>query len=217
MAKTSQTKSGSVQKQRVTKAAAAKPSKAAPGVKTAKAPAKKAVPATPRGAKASAKPVATAKKKAPAAPKKKAAPAAATKPAAAAKGAAKTAAANKLRFSKVDLKQFQLELLAMRDRISNQSGSMKTAALQRSEETNLEEDGTGAFMRLQALEQVGSQQILITKINEALHAISKGKYGICDTCGDLINKVRLSVLPFARNCIKCQSEMEQVIRHGRFR
>jgi len=119
-------------------------------------------------------------------------------------------------FSKQDLRQFQLELLAMRDRIANQSGVMKTAALQRSDEINVEEDGTDSFLRLQTLGQVGTQQSIITKINEALHAISKGTYGICDICGALINKERIAVLPFARNCITCQSEMEQRSnRHAR--
>jgi len=121
------------------------------------------------------------------------------------------------RFSKADLKEFQLELIAMRDRIADQSGSMRTAALQRSDEINPEEDGTDAFLRLQTLEQVGTQQGIVTKINEALHAISQGTYGVCDSCGELISKERLSVLPFARNCIKCQSEMEWSVRHGRFR
>lgn len=116
------------------------------------------------------------------------------------------------RFSKSDLEVFKIELLAMRDRITGQSGSMRNAALQRTDEINPEEDGTDAFMRLQTLEQVSSQQQLVTNIDESLRAIEKGTYGVCDTCGDLINKPRLSVLPFAKNCIKCQSELERPSR-----
>ena len=115
----------------------------------------------------------------------------------------------KPRFQKSDLDQFKSELLAMRDRITGQSGSMRTDALQRTDEINPEEDGTDAFMRLQTLEQVSSQQQIITNIDEALRAIEKGSYGVCDACGELINKPRLAVLPFAKNCIKCQSEMER--------
>lgn len=127
------------------------------------------------------------------------------------KAAAKPAAAEpkKPRFSKVDLDQFKVDLLAMRDRITGQSGSMRNDALQRTDEVNPEEDGTDAFMRLQTLEQVSSQQQIITNIDEALRAIDKGTYGVCDNCGELINKPRLAVLPFAKNCIKCQSEMER--------
>ena len=115
----------------------------------------------------------------------------------------------KPRLIKADLDQFKSDLLVMRDRITGQSGSMRSAALQRNDEINPEEDGTDAFMRLQTLEQVSSQQQIVTNIDEALRAIEKGSYGVCDTCGELINKPRLSVLPFAKNCIKCQSELER--------
>lgn len=120
----------------------------------------------------------------------------------------------KPRFSAHDLEHFRVELLAMRDRITGQSGSMRNDALQRTDEINPEEDGTDAFLRLQTLEQVSSQQLVITNIDEALRAIEQGTYGVCDMCGDLINKPRLTVLPFAQNCIKCQSEMERARRPG---
>jgi RNA polymerase-binding transcription factor DksA len=134
--------------------------------------------------------------------------------------AAKAAASRlltKTRFSKDDLKDFLRELLSMRDRINSQSGAMKSAALQRNDEVNLEEEGTDAFMRLQTLEQVGTQQGVVIKINEALDAIAKGMYGVCDNCNELITKARLAVLPFARTCIKCQAELEKADRHGRRR
>ncbi|MEI7898687.1 MAG: TraR/DksA C4-type zinc finger protein [bacterium] len=123
-----------------------------------------------------------------------------------------SAESKKPRFLKGALDRFKSELLLMRDRITGQSGSMRHAALQRNDETNHEEDGTDAFMRLQTLEQVSSQQQVIANIDEALRSIEKGNYGICSMCGELINKPRLAVLPFAKHCIACQSEMERPIR-----
>lgn len=117
-------------------------------------------------------------------------------------------------FNKTDLMQFKADLIAMRERITGQSGAMRHAALQRNDESNLEEDGTDAFMRLQTLEQVSSQQQIVSNIDEALRAIEKGYYGVCDICGELIRKQRLTVLPFAKNCIRCQSEMEKRTRRG---
>ncbi|HPB10666.1 MAG TPA: TraR/DksA C4-type zinc finger protein [Kiritimatiellia bacterium] len=128
--------------------------------------------------------------------------------------AATTADSKKPRFHKGDLEQFKTELLSMRERITGQSGSMRHAALQRNDEINPEEDGTDAFMRLQTLEQVGSQHRDIANIDDALRSIEKGTYGICEMCGELISKPRLAVLPFATNCIKCQSEMERMSRRG---
>ena len=123
-------------------------------------------------------------------------------------------ASKKPHFNKGDLAQFKSELLAMRERITGQSGAMRHAALQRNDEINPEEDGTDAFMRLQTLEQVGSQHRDIANIDDALRSIEKGNYGICEMCGELISKPRLAVLPFATNCINCQSEMERVSRRG---
>jgi RNA polymerase-binding transcription factor DksA len=178
-------------------------------------PAKKGVPSPAAPIKdLSKKPVKTASAPAPKAlpkplfkPVSKPAPKAPDKPAV-------RAEPKKPRLNGADLEQFKRDLLAMRDRITGQSGSMRNDALQRTDEINPEEDGTDAFMRLQALEQVSSQQLIIANIDESLRSIEKGTYGVCDACGDLINKPRLSVLPFAKNCIKCQSEMERVSRPG---
>ena len=128
---------------------------------------------------------------------------------------ASSAASKKPRFSKSDLEHFKTELITMRERITGQSGSMRSAALQRNDEMNPEEDGTDAFMRLQTLEQVGTQQREVANIDEALRSIEQGAYGICEMCGELISKPRLTVLPFATNCIKCQSEMEKASRSRR--
>ena len=139
------------------------------------------------------------------APAKKAAMPAAKKVPAASTPAAKTGN----HFSQKDLDNFRVVLLAMRDRITGQSDAMRTAALQRNDEINPEEDGTDAFIRLQTLTQVGTQHQIVAKINEALRSIEESTYGICDMCGALISKPRLKVLPFAKNCIHCQSKIEQ--------
>lgn len=115
-------------------------------------------------------------------------------------------------FSAADLLAFKKELLALRDKIQGRSGHMKNAALKGVDDINPEEDGTDAFLRLQTLDQVRSQHIDLVHINEALKAIEDGTYGVCCNCGELIRKQRLAVLPFAKNCIKCQSEIERQAR-----
>ena len=49
-------------------------------------------------------------------------------------------------------------------------------------------------------------------IDEALSKIEDGIYGECEECGEDINKKRLNVLPFARYCVKCQSEFEKQLK-----
>ncbi|MFH1956373.1 MAG: TraR/DksA C4-type zinc finger protein [Patescibacteria group bacterium] len=42
----------------------------------------------------------------------------------------------------------------------------------------------------------------LTWVKEALEKIKKGTYGICETCGEMINEDRLEAFPCAKNCIK---------------
>ncbi|MEI6125360.1 MAG: TraR/DksA family transcriptional regulator, partial [Pseudomonadota bacterium] len=43
----------------------------------------------------------------------------------------------------------------------------------------------------------------------ALEKLEDGSYGICEECGEEINKKRLKVLPFAKYCVNCQSDIEK--------
>jgi len=119
------------------------------------------------------------------------------------------------KFNKTELKKFKEDLLVMRSHFTDQTVAMKHDALYRDDEVNPEEDGTDAFMRLQALNQMNNQQHIIAEIDQALTAIAKGNYGVCEMCGCLINKARLAVRPFAKFCITCKSEIENGGRRKR--
>jgi len=121
----------------------------------------------------------------------------------------------KFSFSQKDLASFRSELLVMRDHFAGQTKSMKHDALQRDDEVNPEEDGTDAFMRLQALNQMDDQQHIVADIDMALNAIEKGTYGTCEMCDCLISKLRLKARPFAKFCVKCKSEMERLNRFNK--
>lgn len=114
-----------------------------------------------------------------------------------------------LKFSDADLAQFRKTLLAHRQQIVGTAATLKTNALEQTiDRAGEDEDGSDSFMRLQNLGQVGEQNKTLQKIDEALHKIDDGTYGICCICGQLIRKARLQHLPFAHTCMECQSEME---------
>jgi len=46
-------------------------------------------------------------------------------------------------------------------------------------------------------------------IEDALDAIEDGDYGFCEECEEPINEKRLQLMPFARFCVRCQSELER--------
>lgn len=114
-----------------------------------------------------------------------------------------------LQFPAEDLEEFRKRLIMLRQEALGQSANLKASALEQTDDRGGEdEDGSDAFMRLQNLNQVDSQNKTIQMIDEALGRIAEGKYGICEVCGQLIRKPRLLNLPFVHTCMECQTAME---------
>lgn len=47
------------------------------------------------------------------------------------------------------------------------------------------------------------------QIKKALDRIKKGKYGLCEDCGKMIDTDRLAIFPEATMCIKCEKKRER--------
>ncbi|MEA3336006.1 MAG: TraR/DksA C4-type zinc finger protein [Chloroflexota bacterium] len=54
----------------------------------------------------------------------------------------------------------------------------------------------------------------LESINTALRAIEKGRYGICERCGQQIDPARLEVRPDAIMCLDCQREIERIAKRS---
>jgi DnaK suppressor protein len=52
-------------------------------------------------------------------------------------------------------------------------------------------------------------QKLIEKLKEALDRIKDGSFGVCESCGDLIEVDRLKARPVATLCIDCKTDQER--------
>ena len=153
----------------------------------------------------------------PAAPKKTAArkparakpvaptPAASPKPAAAAPA---RPAAKVLKLDAKTLNSLRDILIRLRDRLTGQINSLSNDSLKYVDDTS-SEDRTDDFDRQFALNLVSTEHDALFEINGALRRIADSTYGRCDACGAAIEKVRLQALPFARMCLKCQSEQER--------
>lgn len=57
----------------------------------------------------------------------------------------------------------------------------------------------------------------LESINSALRAIEKGRYGLCERCGNPIDPARLEVRPDATLCLDCQREVERITRRAALR
>ncbi|AJE04435.1 TraR/DksA family transcriptional regulator [Geobacter pickeringii] len=50
----------------------------------------------------------------------------------------------------------------------------------------------------------------LRQIDEALTRLEDNEYGVCEECEEDIPLGRLKAMPFARFCVKCQSDMEKL-------
>jgi DnaK suppressor protein len=67
------------------------------------------------------------------------------------------------------------------------------------------EGGTVAVDRERDLTISAQALEAVTEIDAALAKIDRGKYGVCEGCGELIPRLRLEALPYARLCMACKS------------
>ena len=117
------------------------------------------------------------------------------------------------KFPAADLKDFRRRLIEARQRAASGVSAMKATGLSEADDHEADGgDGTAQTLRLQALGQMGNINRTIQKIDEALHRIDDGTYGVCTVCGQLIRKPRLLNQPFVLTCMECQSEMERAAK-----
>jgi DnaK suppressor protein len=58
------------------------------------------------------------------------------------------------------------------------------------------------------VQQVNQQSRMIEEIRSALDKMRDQAYGICEECDQSIAQQRLDAIPWARLCVKCQSQSE---------
>ena len=116
-------------------------------------------------------------------------------------------------FPEADLKDFKKRLLAARARATSGVNAMKATGFNEADDHEADGgDGTAQTLRLQALGQMGNINRVIQQIDEALHRIDDGTYGVCTSCGQLIRKPRLINQPFVLTCMECQQEVERGVQ-----
>jgi DnaK suppressor protein len=108
-----------------------------------------------------------------------------------------------------EIAELRVMLERMLETISGQVQTLKSDAVQDSESSNPEEDGTDAFDREFALQMAGARQESIRKVEAAIGRINEGTYGTCEVCSGHIGAERMKALPFVMTCIACQSEAEK--------
>ena len=68
-----------------------------------------------------------------------------------------------------------------------------------------EEEADEAFELEKRLALEGTLRDSLAEIDHVLHKYEAGTYGLCDSCGQLIEQARLEALPQASLCLSCKA------------
>ena len=122
-----------------------------------------------------------------------------------------------VQYSDADLENFRKKLLATHAVIVEKSSSVKnTIGLNAADDIEPDGgDGSTQSMRLDALSHMEKSSRTINDIDEALSRIAARTYGVCMTCGNLIDKNRLIHSPFVKTCTGCQRTLENEAKERR--
>ena len=66
--------------------------------------------------------------------------------------------------------------------------------------------GTKTFEREQEISLANNSREMLDQSEHALERIDNGTYGICESCGNPIGKLRLQAFPRATLCMSCKTE-----------
>ncbi|MCX6408117.1 MAG: TraR/DksA C4-type zinc finger protein [Propionibacteriales bacterium] len=69
--------------------------------------------------------------------------------------------------------------------------------------------GSTSLERDAEMSLAANQRVLLLQTEKALERLGKGTYGVCETCGEPIGKLRLQAFPRATLCKSCKQREER--------
>ncbi len=117
--------------------------------------------------------------------------------------------------NKRHLKEFKDRLAIEKNRLEKELRLISKDSLEKSQsemsgEHGYEDDAadmaTTTFERERDESLVWNIKDMLNKINDSLSRIKEGTYGICTECSQEISIERLEAIPYAENCLRCQSK-----------
>lgn len=108
-------------------------------------------------------------------------------------------------------------LLAERDRLLAERSTLLRAAATPIEPHSMSEadSATDEFDHSLALSELSAGCAVLREVDDAIHRIISGTYGICEATGSVIPAARLRALPWTRYCAKAEEQFERCGSAGR--
>jgi len=73
---------------------------------------------------------------------------------------------------------------------------------------HMAEGASGTFDQERNLALESNLRRTLESVEAALKRLEHGTYGLCETCGQPIDRARLETLPYAARCVACQRRLE---------
>ena len=112
-------------------------------------------------------------------------------------------------FSKDSKNRFRKLLLDMRQQVLDQVKAKFESTREGGELGDLGDNATRDLAAEYAYLFSDRLRRRLLLIDEALEALTRGDYGLCEDCEERINEKRLMLMPFTRWCVRCQSKREK--------
>ncbi len=102
-------------------------------------------------------------------------------------------------------------LLQLREELSSSQSRLAREAAEEAPafSSHMADAGTDTYDRDLALSMLSSEHNALYEIDQALHRIRNGTYGICELTGKPINAERLTAVPWARFNLAAEKKLEQ--------
>jgi DnaK suppressor protein len=135
------------------------------------------------------------------------------------KNTKKVAALSEKKLTTTEIEGYKHKLLILHARLSDDVSTMTNAALNKNRleasgdlsvmPIHMADVGSDNFEQEQTLSFMQNESGILDQVEEALVRIKEGTYGICESCGGHIPKVRLNFLPYATLCVQCAENTAQ--------
>ncbi|MFA6654050.1 MAG: TraR/DksA C4-type zinc finger protein [Candidatus Delongbacteria bacterium] len=121
--------------------------------------------------------------------------------------------AEKMKYTKPELEVFKKIILEQieetKEIIDHNLSNNSESITDQTGETHTEELGTEHQARELDFYIAQREGKFITNLEGALKRIETGTYGVCRSCGKLIDKKRLKIVPHATLCFDCKNNKER--------
>jgi len=125
----------------------------------------------------------------------------------------------KKKLNKKEIESFKKLISKIKDKVLNEIKHISEDTLKKSQKDaagdisgyafHMADVASDTYDREFSLGLASNERELLYELDDAIKKIEEGVFGICEECKSSIAKTRLTAVPYARLCVKCQEKKEK--------